>query len=110
MGRRNRHARSHTLPDLALLGDLQREFDRRAHKRNASLHAHNRAAERYNVHYDAATRARIVDAIQNGRSTFVERGRGQRVVHDVTLGTKVVRVLWDRRLREIVTFLPRPEQ
>lgn len=70
-------------------------------------HARVRAMERYGMELGPATRGRIIDAIRTGRSSMVERQTLRVSVHDVTIDERIVRVVYDRRRKEIVTFLPR---
>lgn len=53
-----------------------------------------------------ATRARIISAIRDGRSRVVRRQSHRVTIHDVELDETVVRVVYDRRRGEVVTFLP----
>lgn len=73
-------------------------------------HASRRAHERYGIELCRSTRDEILAAIRAGRSRFVSRSTPVRAVHDVTLaGGARVRVVYDRRHHEIVTFLTWPE-
>lgn len=73
-------------------------------------HARQRAMERYGIEVGRSTRTAVIDAIQSGRSTVVNRTSLRTTVHDVTLPDgDVVRVVYDKHRKEIATFLPRGE-
>lgn len=110
MARNHRRARSRKLPDERRLDRLAVEVGRIDHKRAAVGHSARRANERYELVYDDETRARLVDAVRNGRVQFVARRGNKRVVLDVKLRDRVVRLVWDKKLAEIVTLLPPPEE
>ncbi|HEX7277887.1 MAG TPA: hypothetical protein VF244_10975 [Acidimicrobiales bacterium] len=81
---------------------------RRTTKRDAErLHARIRARERYGIELGEASRSAIIRSIQTGTSTIVERQTNRVSVHDVDLDGQVVRVVYDRARKELVTFLPR---
>jgi hypothetical protein len=62
--------------------------------------------ERYGLELTADMRRQILAAIRGGKARFISRNSIRSSVHDVTLGGKTFRVVYDRERREIVTFLP----
>lgn len=77
--------------------------------RAQTRHARVRALQRYGIELGPAGRAEIIRAIQGGRSTVVERQSRRVTVHDVELEGGVVRVVYDRQRKTLVTFLPSDE-
>ena len=73
------------------------------------VHSRRRAYERYGIELGPASRKAIVGAIQGGLSRPVERQSLRVTVHDVEFDGGVVRVVYDSRRKELVTFLPTPE-
>jgi hypothetical protein len=72
-------------------------------------HARRRAAERYGLQLGRSTRTEIVGLIANSQATLVERQSLRVAVYDVTMADGyLVRVVYDRKRHELVTFLPRP--
>lgn len=69
-------------------------------------HAMQRAYERYGIVLDGETESRIVDAIQGCRSRVIERRSHRVAVHELVFDGQVIRVVWDRKRQELVTFLP----
>jgi hypothetical protein len=62
--------------------------------------------ERYDIYLTDALRKEIVGKIQEGKSKPVEKQSGRLSVHDVELDEgKVVRVVYDKKRQQIVTFL-----
>lgn len=51
--------------------------------------------------------AEVRAAIREGRSVVVRKQSNRITVHDVTLGSRTVRAVYDRRRHEVVTFIPR---
>lgn len=74
-------------------------------------HARIRALERAGIELSDAKRAEIIGLIRSGKSTMVQKQSLRVSVHDVTLrdGGGRVRVVYDRKRHELVTFLPPDE-
>lgn len=71
------------------------------------IHAIRQGAERHGL-----TLAQIVElrqSIQAGRSKAVRRQSNRVTVHDVELGDRTIRCIYDSERHEIVTFLPTPK-
>lgn len=70
------------------------------------LHAIRQGSARYGL--SLVEIAEVKTVIAEGRSTLVEKQSNRVSVHDVKIGNRVVRAVYDRRRHEVVTFLPRP--
>lgn len=77
--------------------------------RNQARHARERARERYGIELGPHTREVILDAIRSGASTVVARTSRRLVVHEVVVDGDLMRVVYDRRTKELATVLPRPQ-
>lgn len=72
------------------------------------VHARRRARERYGLEFGPTTESEVLRVIQSSRSRLIERQSNRVSVHEVTLGDGlVVRVVYDRKRKQVVTFLPR---
>lgn len=86
-----------------------RRQGKRSKEDTVRRHARERGRERYGVEMGSNLEAFIVRQITSGRSRPVERQSLRVSVHDVTLEDgQVVRVVYDKERRQIVTFLPMP--
>jgi hypothetical protein len=75
---------------------------------NERRHARRRAAERYGIEVGKATRQEIVSAIQSGRAKLIHKRSHRAGTWDVVLSDGlIVRVVYDSRTHEPVTFLDR---
>jgi hypothetical protein len=75
---------------------------------NQRHHARVRAAERYGLVYDRDLRARLRRMVTGQQTEIVERQSKRVSVREAVLdGGLVVRFVWDRETREVVTFLDR---
>jgi hypothetical protein len=72
-------------------------------------HAMQRARERYDLVYDAELRARLLNMIRTGQSLGSKRQSHRVTLHDLELDGVLVRVAYDRKRGEIVTFLTPPK-
>jgi len=70
-------------------------------------HARHRAHERYGIDVVPGVRKEIIAKIRSGRSQPVETQSLRISVHDVEINGQIVRVVYDRQRKELVTFLPR---
>ncbi len=72
-------------------------------------HAKERAWERYGIELRLQDLNRIVEDIKAGRSQPVRKVSNTRSVHDVKIGSRTIRVAYDRKRGQVVTVLPPPE-
>ena len=71
------------------------------------LHARQRAVERYGVSISDAKRRKIINLIHAGKTGRFVKRRSVRVSEwEIPLDGETFRVLYDKRRKEIVTFLP----
>jgi hypothetical protein len=68
-------------------------------------HAKRRAMERYDLHFDEATRQTFVKLIRGGKTRAVRRQSLRVVIHDLEWKGTTYRVVYDTQRHEIVTFL-----
>jgi hypothetical protein len=73
-------------------------------------HAMQRARERYGLVYDNQLRTRLLGMIRNGQTFNSQRQSHRVTLHDLNLDGVVVRVAYDRKHGEIVTFLIPPKK
>lgn len=71
------------------------------------LHARARARERYGLFLKWEDVDRMVRAIQQREAVLVQRTCRRLSVWDVPHSGRTCRVVYDRRFRNLVTFLPR---
>jgi len=69
-------------------------------------HSRQRAWERYGIDLDKSLRRRIIQDIQNGRSTPIKTQSNRVTHHSIEVEGKRVRVVYDKRRKDIVTVLP----
>mgnify|MGYP006189081269 CR=1 FL=1 len=75
-------------------------------KRQQRRHAQKRALQRYGIDLTKSTRDALIKRIQSGDYEFCEK-QSNRVTHFVMkLDGELVRLVYDKLRREIVTFLP----
>jgi len=70
------------------------------------IHARRRAAERYGITLDSELRNALIAEIQRGVTTIMFRQSLRVSIHRVDLDGRVYRVVYDKRRKELVTFLP----
>lgn len=69
-------------------------------------HAQRRAFERYDFPFTRMQRKEIVSIIQRGEALFMRKCSNRVSEFIVSYGDKKMRVLYDRKRHEIITFLP----
>lgn len=69
-------------------------------------HAVRRFAQRHGEFVGQDRFLEMVHSIQEGRATFIEKQSNRVSVFDVALGEKIVRVVYDKHRKTIVTALP----
>lgn len=79
---------------------------KRSKSKNQQRHARRRAMERFGIDLDQNARCSILSQIQNGRSILVRRQSNRVVVHEVTVDSTTMHVVYDKIRKEIVTVLP----
>lgn len=72
-----------------------------------SAHAKRRAAERYNVVVSSDDLKTVVQRIQSGRCTLLQKQSNRVSLFDVDIHGTVYRVVYDKKRHSIVTFLPK---
>lgn len=73
------------------------------------LHAKRRALERYGISLNRKRYREIVADIQAGRGEFIERRSHRISVWKVKIAGELVRVVYDKIRKTIVTVLPRED-
>lgn len=68
-------------------------------------HAKKRALERFDVSLTTADLNLVVQMIQDGRATFIEKQSNRVSVFAVIINDKKVNVVYDKTRKTIVTFL-----
>ncbi|HVH77971.1 MAG TPA: hypothetical protein VM782_01155 [Stellaceae bacterium] len=76
-------------------------------KANERRHAMQRASERYGLTLDRKLHKEILDKIQRGHCRLIQRQSLRVAIYDITLPEATVRVVYDRKRHELVSFLPR---
>lgn len=80
---------------------------RRPTKRwSQQAHAAARARDRYDIHFDRAKNDEVVDLIQAGYAQLVERQSARVSVYRMQVDGRDCKVVYDRRRKQIVSFLP----
>lgn len=74
--------------------------------RSQRRHANRRAEERYGIIYGPMLREALIQQIQAGRGAFLKRQSLRLTVWELAVEGQVVRVVYDSKRQEIVTFLP----
>lgn len=69
-------------------------------------HGKNRAKERFDIDLSDEDLARIIAQIKRGESEFVRRQSERLTLHRVVVGESNPVVVYDRKRKTIVTFLP----
>jgi hypothetical protein len=70
-------------------------------------HARRRAEERYGINAGPATRQEIARKIRGSKAKLIRRTSLNVAVYEVQLDDgPLVKVVWDRKRAEVVTFLP----
>jgi hypothetical protein len=69
------------------------------------LHAYGRALLRYDIELTDELHKRLIRAVQNGRSTPIEKQSLRLSVHEYNLDGKMIRFVYDKQRKQIVTFL-----
>lgn len=72
------------------------------------LHSVRAGAARYGL--GLVEIAEVKAAIREGRSIPIRKQSNRITIHDVELGGRTVRAVYDRRRHEVVTFIPRGKQ
>ena len=70
-------------------------------------HAKKRAKERLGISLTTKLEKQIVQAIRSNKFTFVHRTSRTRIVADVDLAGRIIRVVYSKSTKQIVTVLPR---
>ena len=73
-------------------------------------HTKRRLQERYNLSINRKTRKEIIRKIQNGDAECVRIDSNARKVFDVEVKGVTVRVMYNKRKKELLTALPREEK
>jgi len=81
----------------------------RTKEKTLRQHARRRASERYGLSLTDKLHAQIVKQIQTSKSKLIEKQSNRISIHDVTIGEDLVRVVYDRERKLIVTFLYKDE-
>lgn len=74
------------------------------------LHAKKRASQRFGLALTTADLRQIAESIRRGNSTPIERQSNRVTLHRVEFKGEQYRVVYDRKRKEIVTFLPAVER
>ena len=74
---------------------------------NERRHAMQRASERYGLVLDRELLAEILDKIRRGRCQLIQRQSLRVAIYDLRIDDQTVRVVYDRKRHELVSFLPR---
>ncbi len=70
------------------------------------LHSRSRALERYDLSLNREHLREIVQQIQLGKAAFISRTSNSRTLWKIRVGNTLCNVVYDKRRKEIVTFLP----
>ena len=70
------------------------------------IHAKKRAAERFGIELEDSAINRIITDIQSNRTEFLCKESNRISVHLIDLAGKLVRCVYDKERKEIVTFMP----
>lgn len=84
-----------------------RIFHPRKTKAILKAHARRRAEERYGIALTKSVSRQMIQAVQEGKTTFVHRSSNNRTVHDMEINGEIVRFVYDHRRKTPVTFLNR---
>lgn len=82
-------------------------------RESIKAHAKLRAAQRYGLRFGDDSEAQIVAAIQNPKESgavFRWRTSNRSTVFDVPFRGQIVRVVYDKMRKAIVSFLPLPPE
>ena len=71
-----------------------------------SLHATKRAKERYGIHFNKEKRAEALDYIHRHPHCFIKRQTKRITLHKVVIDDITCVVVYDKKRKRIVTFLP----
>lgn len=74
--------------------------------KNLKTHTYVRAAQRYGICLDDDQQGAIVEDIQNNKCQFIERQSRDKTVWDVVFEEHILRVVYDKRYKSLVTILP----
>lgn len=74
-------------------------------RRSEKLHAKKRAKQRYKIDLSHEEYEALCRQIRDGESIFVKKQSNTRTIHDVTYKNKVMRAVYDKLRKCIVTFL-----
>ncbi|NMB91712.1 hypothetical protein GYA37_02600 [candidate division WWE3 bacterium] len=92
-----------------------RKKKRLSKKQSQKIHAKKRAVERYGVSFNSKDILQLVKAIQNEKAEFVEKISNRQTKFKVFVPEELknkcpkhseVLVIYDKKRKEIVTFLP----
>lgn len=80
---------------------------KRTKKQNQSIHAKNRALDRYNVMLDTKDLIAIVDLIRDGKAKMLYKTSNSKSVQQVEYQGQNFVVAYDKRRKSIASFLPK---
>ena len=69
------------------------------------MHVKRRFLERFGIELSRKKRLQIIDEIQSGRATFIEKESTRVSLFDVSIEHQVVRVAYDRLRKELITAM-----
>lgn len=79
------------------------------HKISQRIHLKKRCQERFGIEITKKKRKEIENLIKSGKSVFVKRQAGDRIIHDVIYEDTILRVVYDELTKTIVTVLYIPQ-
>lgn len=89
---------------------MARKKERLTKKEAQVIHAKRRALERYGLHANAAVRRELVSKIRNQEAELLERQSLRVGKYKLEHDGEEYTVIYDRKRKTIVTFLPRAER
>jgi hypothetical protein len=86
-------------------------YDYQEHKISQRKHLKKRCEERFGIELTKSKRKEIENLIRSGKSVFIKRQFGDRIIRDVIYEYKILRIVYDEITKTMVTvlYIPRLE-